>query len=199
MAVTRERLRALLGSQASLEQWFIIRALEHIMDTVDPGSVNELLDELIPSAPVAQALYFGRPLSFYSGLSRTRMKAADIGLTDAQVDAIFTALGIVSGMGASNPMAVEVATEKGMFQESELQSMKAVGSEDGLNDGVVETVLDQPENTTVAAEDGQETQTDEAPKVSAVEATDDSEQVTEGGGSDESSVDTRKGGKRKGK
>lgn len=180
MAVTRERLRAILGAQASLEQWFLIRALETLLGD---AATNSILDELIPAAPAAQALYFGRPLGFYSGLSRARMKQADIGLTDEQVDAVFEALGIVSGTGATNPAAAQLAAEKGMFQESQLQTMRAEPSEDNMNDGVaVAEVVDTDVATTPDGDLATEVEADAQQSEEGVEDT---------SGSDESAADSR--------
>lgn len=180
MAVTRERLRAILGAQASLENWFIIRAFETLLGD---AATNAILDELIPAAPVASVLYFGRPLSFYSGLTRARMKAADIGLTDEQVDAVYDALGVVTGRAASNPAAAALAEQKGMFQESQLQAMRAEPSEDNMNDGV--PVSEVAETDVATTPDGDLATKEEA----EIQQSEDG--VEDTSGSDESAVDAR--------
>ena len=105
---TNERLHQILSAQTNVVDLFIIRALERILFELDPNAEDEILDDMLPDAPNTQAVMFGRQLGVYSGMSRTTLKAKftkpdGSALTDADVDAIFAALGVTSGTSLAGP------------------------------------------------------------------------------------------------
>jgi hypothetical protein len=67
--------------------------------------VNTILTNLATELPKnTQTVLFGQKVGMYSGLTRTQIKEkfekpGNIPLTDADVDEIFTALGVASGTG----------------------------------------------------------------------------------------------------
>jgi hypothetical protein len=104
MALTNERLRQMVfESVTDVRTKFIVEALAVLLESqVGVGAVDDILDELIPVAPNTQTVLFGHKLGDYSGMDRTTLKAKftkpdGSALTDADVDDIFEALGVVSG------------------------------------------------------------------------------------------------------
>jgi hypothetical protein len=210
-----------LSNQASLEQRFLFEALFRLLGEEE---VNEILDEMIPPAPAAQTMMFGRTLGTYSGLSRTRLKAL-YGFTDEQVDAIFDALGVTTGRAAGGAEAAAASVGAGdtvALGSSAVIAMK--GKEDdrqGANEGQVEGTVTQfkqfvPGTTVETDDDG--TLVGEVDSTGSPETPPDPEQPTEpsgpteptdeggstdegsseeGGGSDESSVDSQPASARK--
>lgn len=76
-------------------QYFELHALKELLG----ANLNDVLDEMlatIPQTPSAepQAVMFGHTLGTYAGMNRQTIKDK-FGLTDANVDDIFEALGIV--------------------------------------------------------------------------------------------------------
>jgi hypothetical protein len=104
MALTNERLREMVfDSVVDVRTKFIVEALAALLESqVGVGAVDDILDDLIPVAPNAQTVLFGRKIGDYSGMNRTTLKAKftkpdGSALTDADVDDIFEALGVTSG------------------------------------------------------------------------------------------------------
>ena len=111
MPLTAERLKDILENPTSFFQLFLIKALERILEgDVGPGTTDEILDEMLPATINSQLVMFGHKLGDYMGLDRTTIKAKfkkpdGSALSDANVDAIFAAAGIITGTSAPNPMS----------------------------------------------------------------------------------------------
>lgn len=114
---TNERLRQILSSETNLADLFIIKALERILLELDVNAEDEILDDMLPSAPNTQLVMFGHEIGVYSGLNRTTLKAkfkrdGINPLTDADVDAIFTALGVTTGTAFGGPQAAAAPSKE---------------------------------------------------------------------------------------
>ncbi len=110
MAITNERIRSILSSQATYQERFIVQALMELLESqVGAGTTDDIIDSFLPVSPTQQAVMFGRKLGDYSGLSRTKIKALftkpdGSALDNDDVDDIFAALGVVTGTSAPNPL-----------------------------------------------------------------------------------------------
>jgi hypothetical protein len=85
-----------LSTSDGVRKFFTVNALKGILGE---QGVSDVLDAMlleIPQAPSAepQTVMFGHTLGTYAGLSRQQIKDK-FGLTDGNVDSIFSALGIL--------------------------------------------------------------------------------------------------------
>jgi hypothetical protein len=108
-AVTNERIRQMVfDAKTDPTDKFIVLALQALLESqVGAGATDTILDTFIPVGAAVQAVLYGHKLGDYAGLSRAQLKATftfnDVPLNDAQVDAIFTALGATTGLSTPNP------------------------------------------------------------------------------------------------
>ncbi len=120
---SNERLRQILSAQTNLTDLFIIKALERILAELDVNAEDEILDSLIPQAPNTQVKMFGRWLGDYSGLNRQKIKDL-FGLSDADVDAIFAALGVTQGTAIPGPLGSGPSSASGAAKAEEKPAAK---------------------------------------------------------------------------
>lgn len=104
--ITNERLRQILDAQSTFVDLFMVKGMEALLESqLGAGAVDDILDDMIPEEVSPQTVMFGHKLGDYSGLNRATIKAKftkpdGSALLDADVDAIFAALGVVSGTSA---------------------------------------------------------------------------------------------------
>ena len=108
----RTRLKDILSKGASYESRFLYLAISTLLEeVVGAGTTDSLIDSLLPATPTQLAAFGGYSLAFFAGLSRDRIKLIhrrDNGnlFSDADVDSIYTALGIVESESVSKPESV---------------------------------------------------------------------------------------------
>ncbi len=141
MAITNERIRQMVfDAQTNPTDKFIVLALEALLESqVGAGATDAILDTFIPVAPTTQLVMFGHKLGDFSGLSRTQIKAlftkADgSALVDADVDAIFAALGATEGLGVMNPFGSDEGTDQVADLPSEEFQLEAAKSDEEFVD-----------------------------------------------------------------
>jgi len=116
MPLTAERLMDILDNQNSFFQLFIVKALERILNELNPAALDEILDAMLPATVNSQLVMFGHKLGDYMGLDRATIKnkftkSDDSPLLDADVDAIFAAAGITTGTSLPGPVGGPVKEE----------------------------------------------------------------------------------------
>jgi hypothetical protein len=124
MPLTAERLHDILGSQTNFYDLFVIRALERILEELNPAALDEILEEMLPTTINSQLVMFGHKLGDYMGLDRSTIKEKftkpdGSALSDADVDDIFAAAGITTGTSIPGPVGSGPAKAQAMKQEAE--------------------------------------------------------------------------------
>src|ERR1051326_426587 len=120
----RTRLKDILSKGASYESRFLYLAISTLLEeVVGAGTTDSLIDSLLPATPTQLAAFGGYSLAFFAGLSRDRIKLIhrrDNGnlFSDADVDSIYTALGIVESESVSKPESVSAKASEPESSES---------------------------------------------------------------------------------
>jgi hypothetical protein len=131
--LTNERLRQMVfESVTDVRTKFIVEALAALLESqVGAGTVDDILDELIPVAPNTQTVLFGRKLGDYSGMDRATLKDKftkpdGSALLDVDVDTIFAALGVTTGTAVPFGAAVKDAGTQQVHQTKESSGAQSV-------------------------------------------------------------------------
>src|ERR1051326_2187622 len=126
----RTRLKDILSKGASYESRFLYLAISTLLEeVVGAGTTDSLIDSLLPATPTQLAAFGGYSLAFFAGLSRDRIKLIhrrDNGnlFSDADVDSIYTALGIVESESVSKPESLSPESVSAKASEPESSESK---------------------------------------------------------------------------
>jgi hypothetical protein len=134
MPLTAERLKDILDNQNSFFELFLVKSLERILNELDPLALDEILDAMIPETVNSQLVMFGRKIGDYMGFDRATIKAKfkkpdGSALTDADVDDIFEAAGIITGTSAPSPMGGPASSPQRGPAEAEADKKEAKAKE----------------------------------------------------------------------